>query len=216
MKGWHDAAAELAATRAQVAMLRGVALQLLDGLERGSLNALYGPARDALYATTDATTWLAAHDAAVRAAYLDEMQDNAAAVTEGKTLEECHAERDARVRAAALEEAAASLVPKPGAKLASRVLVAFCQGQIRSLVASPAPAKVHLRKGSSSDVGNLAACGAPDGVVTIYPSDVTCPDCAPAKCATCGGEKFVRNTHLPRLDDPEWWPCPDCGGKAGT
>jgi hypothetical protein len=34
-------------------------------------------------------------------------------------------------------------------------------------------------------------------------------------CRTCKGERLVRNTHTPRLDDPEWWPCPDCSESNG-
>jgi hypothetical protein len=29
-------------------------------------------------------------------------------------------------------------------------------------------------------------------------------------CETCNGSKLVPNQTVPRLDDPEWWPCPSC------
>jgi hypothetical protein len=60
------------ALEAEVAMLRGVCLRLLDGLKGGHTNAIYGEARDALSATADAAKWLAEHDARVRAAALEE------------------------------------------------------------------------------------------------------------------------------------------------
>lgn len=45
----------------------------------------------------------------------------------------------------------------------------------------PSGATVHLRKGSTSDPGNFAACGASDGVVTISAAEVTCPSCRVAR-----------------------------------
>lgn len=35
-------------------------------------------------------------------------------------------------------------------------------------------------------------------------------------CPTCGGTKLVPNKTFPRLDDPEWWPCPVCAGAKGV
>lgn len=50
-----------------------------------------------------------------------------------KEIREAFNKHNARTHDAALEEAAASLVPKPDATTASKVLIAFCQGHIRSL-----------------------------------------------------------------------------------
>jgi hypothetical protein len=33
-------------------------------------------------------------------------------------------------------------------------------------------------------------------------------------CPKCNGRKLVPNETVPRLDDPEWWPCPACDGSG--